>query len=174
QPPAARIYRLDLCRFEGRILQGEPVWRTPPGQLLHDLIALPHARSLLWLQHELGARNATLQGRSLDDGSALSFEGVPAALWRLFEGSQETPLGETLNLVDHLGRLCVYHVARQLCMPTALRSQLNLLSDDIAQLAQDAGYIYALRNGSVRAYSRRRQQLAYVLELQPDEVRLLR
>ncbi|XP_051864451.1 protein sevenless [Drosophila albomicans] len=173
QPPAACIYRLDLCRFEGRILQGERMWSTPPGQLLHDLVALPHARSLVWLQHELGARNATLEGRSLANGSALSFESVPGPLWRLFEGSQE-PQSETLNLVDHQGRLCVYHVARQLCMPTALRSQLNLLSDDIAQLAQDAGYIYALRNGSVRGYSRRRQQLAYVLDLQPDEVRLLR
>ncbi|KAH8264714.1 hypothetical protein KR044_002241 [Drosophila immigrans] len=175
QPPSAAIYRLDLCRFAGRILQGERLWRTPPGQLLHDLLVLPHARALLWMQRQAsGARNSTLQGRSLVDGSALHFEGLPGPpLWRLFEGSQE-PLAETLNLVDQQGELCVYHVARQLCMPTALRAQLNMLIDDIAQLAQDAGYIYALRNGSVRAYSRRRQQLAYVLELQADEVRLLR
>lgn len=173
-PPAAVIFRLDLCHFEGRILQGERLWSTPPGQLLRDLVALPHLQALVWLQHELGARNATLQGRLLSDGSAWnSFEGIPQTLWRLFEGSQE-PQAETLNLVDHMGRLCIYHVARQLCMPNALRAQLNLLNDDISDLVQDAGYVYVLRNGSVRAYGRRRQQLEYLLELQPDEVRLLR
>ncbi|XP_064539670.1 protein sevenless [Drosophila montana] len=167
------IYSLDLCRFDGRILQGERLWSTPHGQLLRDLVALPHARQLVWLQHDLDSRNATLQGRSLANGSALSFEGVSLPLWRLFEGSQE-PLAETLNLVDHLGRLCVYHVARQLCTSSALRAQVNLLNDDIGQLAQDPGYLYALRNGSVRAYGRRRQQLEFLLDLQPDEVRLLR
>lgn len=173
-PPAAAIYRLDLCHFEGRILQGERLWSTPPGELLRDLVALPHAQALVWLQHELGARNATLQGRHLTNDSLWSnFEGFSQPLWRLFEGSQE-PQAETLNLVDHLGRLCIYHVARQLCMPNALRAQLNLLNDDISELVQDAGYVYVLRNGSVRAYGRRRQQLEYLLELQTDEVRLLR
>ncbi|KAH8415295.1 hypothetical protein KR222_002087, partial [Zaprionus bogoriensis] len=174
-PPAAAIYRLELCRFEGRIMQGERVWSTPPGQLLRDLLALPHAQALVWLQHELGARNATLQARHLGNGSAWSdWQGLPEEpLWRLYEGSQE-PQAETLNLIDQLGRLCIYHVARQLCMPSTLRAQLNLLNDDVAQLVQDAGYVYALRNSSVRAYGRRRQQLEYLLELQPDEVRLLR
>ncbi|XP_023031152.1 protein sevenless isoform X2 [Drosophila willistoni] len=172
-PQAAVIYRLNLCLFEGRILQGERMWSTPRGYLLKDLVALPHSQTLVWLEHELDSRNATLQGRSLVNGSHISFEiSSRAPLMRLFEGSLE-PGAETLNLVDHLGKLCVYDVARQLCTVTALRTQMNYLNDDVRQLAQDAGYLYALRNGSIRAYGRRRQQLEYLIELEKEEVRLL-
>ncbi|XP_033150161.1 protein sevenless isoform X2 [Drosophila busckii] len=172
-PPCAAVYQLQLCRFEGRILQGERLWRTPPGELLRDLLALPHATQLLWLQHVAGERNATLQGRDLSSGTALRLQTGTPTVWRLFEGSQQ-PGEETLNLMDQQGKLCVYDVMRQLCTPTALRAQLNLLGAQLMQLAQDAGYVYALRNGSVRAYGRRRQQLEYQLDLQPSEVRLLR
>ncbi|XP_022219452.2 protein sevenless isoform X2 [Drosophila obscura] len=167
----AVIYRLDLCRFEGRILQGERLWSTPRGHLLRDLVALPHSRALVWLEHEAVSRNSTLRGRRLTDGSPVPLES-PTALFRLYEGSLE-PGTETLNLVDHQGRLCVYDVARQLCTVTGLRSQLHLLTRDSGQLAQDAGYLYALRNGSIRAYGRRRHQLEYLVELEPEEVRLL-
>ncbi|XP_001354560.3 protein sevenless isoform X2 [Drosophila pseudoobscura] len=168
----AAIYRLDLCRFEGRILQGERLWSTPRGHLLRDLVALPHSRALVWLEHEVGTRNATLRGRSLTDGSPIPLESS-TALFRLYEGSLE-PGTETLNLVDHQGKLCVYDVARQLCTVTGLRSQLQLLTKDGGQLAQDSGYLYALRNGSIRAYGRRRYQLEYLVELEPEEVRLLK
>ncbi|XP_030377997.1 protein sevenless [Scaptodrosophila lebanonensis] len=168
EPQSAVIYRLELCQFEGRILHGERLWHTPRGRLLRDLIALPHAQALLWLEYDLGARNATLVGRNLSDGGALNFR-VQTPLWRMFEGNLEAE-AETLNLVDHAGRLCAYDVARQLC--TALRAHFNVLSDDIAEVARDAGYLYALRNNSVRAYSRRKQQLEYLVDV--AEVRLLR
>ncbi|XP_034672035.1 protein sevenless isoform X1 [Drosophila subobscura] len=167
----AVIYRLDLCRFEGRILPGERLWSTPQGHLLRDLTALPHSRALVWLEHEAGSRNATLRGRSLADGSPIPLDS-PTALFRLHEGSLE-PGTETINLVDHRGKVCVYDVTRQLCTVTGLRSQLHLMAKDGEQLAQDAGYLYALRNGSIRAYGRRRHQLEYHVELEPEEVRLL-
>ncbi|XP_052857892.1 protein sevenless [Drosophila gunungcola] len=171
---AAVIHRLDLCHFEGRILQGRRVWSTARGRLLRDLVALPQARTLLWLEYDQGApRNGSLRGRNLTDGTALQLHTVQP-LSRLYAGSLE-PGAETLNLVDHQGKLCVYDVARQLCTASALRAQLSLLGEDAAagQLAQDSGYLYALRNGSIRAYGRRRQQLEYMVELEPDEVRLL-
>ncbi|XP_030245296.1 protein sevenless, partial [Drosophila navojoa] len=171
--PAACIYRLDLCRFEARILPGERLWCTPRGELLRDLMALPHARALIWLQHSLNERNGTLRGRSLANATDLHFQGLTQSLWRLFEGSQQ-PSEETVNLVDDLGRLCIYHIHRQLCTPSSLSAQLNLLNENILQLAQDSGYLYALRNGSLRAFGRRRQQLEYLLPLSFDEVRLLR
>ncbi|XP_017076993.1 protein sevenless [Drosophila eugracilis] len=171
---AAVIYRLDLCNFGGKILQGNRVWSTPKGRLLKDLVALPQARSLIWLEYEQGSpRNGSLRGRNLTDGSELELVTVQPLI-RLHAGSLE-PGSETLNLVDHQGKLCVYDVARQLCTASALRAQLNLLGEEsiAGQLAQDSGYLYALKNSSIRAYGRRRQQLEYMVELEPEEVRLL-
>lgn len=172
--PAAVIYGLDLCHFEGKILQGKRLWTTPRGRLLRDLVALPQARSLIWLEYDQALpRNGSLRGRNLTDGQELHLEA--GSLIRLHQGSLE-PGGETLNLVDQQGRLCVYDVARQLCTAsTALRAQLGLMGEDSlsGQLAQDSGYLYTLKNGSIRAYGRRRQQLEYLVELEPEEVRLL-
>ncbi|XP_039152416.1 protein sevenless [Drosophila simulans] len=173
-PQAAIIYRLDLCNFEGKILQGDRVWSTPRGRLLKDLVALPQAQSLIWLEYEQGSpRNGSLRGRNLTDGSELEWATVQPLI-RLHAGSLE-PGSETLNLVDNQGKLCVYDVARQLCTTSALRAQLNLLGEDsiAGQLAQDSGYLYAVKNWSLRAYGRRRQQLEYTVELEPEEVRLL-
>ncbi|XP_016951950.1 protein sevenless [Drosophila biarmipes] len=172
---AAVIYRLDLCNFEGKILQGDRVWSTASGRLLKDLVALPQAHSLLWLEYEQGSpRNGSLRGRNLTDGSELELTTLQPLI-HLHAGSLE-PGSETLNLVDHQGKLCVYDVARQLCTASALRAQLSLLGEDslaMGQLAQDSGYLYALKNWSIRAYGRRRQQLEYMVELEPEEVRLL-
>lgn len=170
---AACIYRLDLCRFEARILPGEKLWCTPRGELLRDLIALPYARALIWLQHSMNDCNGSLKGRSLANGTDISFVDLVQPMWRLFEGSQQ-PSEETVNLIDDAGKLCIYHIHRQLCTPSSLSAQLNLLNESILQLAQDSGYLYALRNGSLRAFGRRRQQLEYLLPLRFDEVRLLR
>ncbi|XP_044317007.1 protein sevenless [Drosophila rhopaloa] len=172
--PAAVIYRLDLCHFGGKILQGDRLWSTARGRLLKDLVALPHQRSLLWLEYEPGApRNGSLRGRNLTDGSELELS-TAQPLIRLHAGSLE-PGAETLNLVDNQGKLCVYDVARQLCTASALRAQLSLLGEEAiaGQLAQDSGYLYALKNWSIRAYGRRRQQLEYMVELEPEEARLL-
>ncbi|XP_017045801.1 protein sevenless [Drosophila ficusphila] len=172
-PPAATsavIHRLDLCRFEGKILQGERVWSTARGRLLRDLVALPQAGALVWLEFEQGApRNGSLRGRNLTDGAALEFTTLQP-LVRLHAGSLE-PGAETLNLVDQQGKLCVYDVARQLCTTSALRTQLGSLGED--SLAQDSGYLYTQHNWSIRAFGRRRQQLEYTVELEPEEVRLL-
>ncbi|EDV44512.2 uncharacterized protein Dana_GF20397 [Drosophila ananassae] len=173
-PKAAVIYRLDLCRFEGKILQGERMWSTPRGRLLRDLVALPHASSLIWLEFdEASPKEGSLRGRNLTDGSGLELITQQKVI-RLYGGSLE-PGAETLNLVDQQGKLCVYDVARQLCTASALRAQLSLLTEDYTtgQLAQDSGYLYALRNASIRAYGRRRQQMEYLVELEPEEVRLL-
>ncbi|KAH8364997.1 hypothetical protein KR200_011076 [Drosophila serrata] len=176
QAPAAVIYGLNLCHFEGKILQGQKLWSTPRGRLLRDLVALPNARSLIWLEYDQELpRNGSLRGRNLTDGTELQLVTTVQPLIRLHAGSLE-PGGETLNLVDQQGRLCVYDVARQLCTASsALRAQLGLLGDDSisGQLAQDSGYLYTLRNGSIRGYGRRRQQLEYMVELEPEEVRLL-
>ncbi|KAH8368076.1 hypothetical protein KR084_006459 [Drosophila pseudotakahashii] len=173
---AVVIYRLDLCNFVGKILQGDRMWSTAKGRLLRDLVALPQARSLIWLEYEQGSpRNGSLRGRNLTDGSELHLTtGQP--LIRLHAGSLE-PGAETLNLVDQQGKLCVYDVARQLCTASsALRAQLSLLGEEsiaVGQLAQDSGYLYAMKNWTIRAYGRRRQQLEYTVELEPEEVRLL-
>ncbi|KAH8245467.1 hypothetical protein KR032_010525 [Drosophila birchii] len=176
QAVAAVIYGLNLCHFEGKILQGQRLWTTPRGRLLRDLVALPSARSLIWLEYDQELpRNGSLSGRNLTDGAELQLGTTVQPLIRLHAGSLE-PGAETLNLVDQQGRLCVYDVARQLCTASsALRAQVGLLSDDSisGQLAQDSGYLYTLRNGSIRAYGRRRQQLEYMVELEPEEVRLL-
>ncbi|KAH8289723.1 hypothetical protein KR054_009989 [Drosophila jambulina] len=174
---AAVIYGLNLCHFEGKILQGQRLWSTPRGRLLRDLVALPSVQSLIWLEYDqVLPRNGSLSGRNLTDGTELELgTSLVQPLIRLHAGSLE-PGAETLNLVDQQGRLCVYDVARQLCTASsALRAQLGLLGDDslAGQLAQDSGYLYTLRNGSIRAYGRRRQQLEYLVELEPEEVRLL-
>ncbi|XP_070074461.1 protein sevenless [Drosophila takahashii] len=165
------IYRLDLCNFQGKILQGERMWSTRKGRLLRDLVALPHSRSLIFLEYEQGSpRNGSLRGRNLTDGSELQLHlttGQPVI--RLHAGSLE-PGAETLNLVDQQGKLCVYDVARQLCTASSALRSLSLGEE---QLAQDSGYLYAMKNYSIRAYSRRRQQLEYTVELEPEEVRLL-
>ncbi|XP_017036202.1 protein sevenless isoform X1 [Drosophila kikkawai] len=173
---SAVIYGLNLCHFEGKILQGQRLWSTSRGRLLKDLVALPSARSLIWLEYDQSLpRNGSLSGRNLTNGAELHLGSTVQPLIRLHAGSLE-PGAETLNLVDQQGRLCVYDVARQLCTASsALRAQLGLLGDDSisGQLAQDSGYLYTLKNGSIRAYGRRRQQLEYMVELEPEEVRLL-
>lgn len=167
---AVSIYKLDLCQFEGRVMLGTKIFRTARGRLLRDMLVLPFSQTLLWLEYDAVGRNATLMGRNLTDGALLKFKGATALL-RMFEGALG-PEMETVNLLDHKGKLCKYDVHRLICNPLKLQFDLADFLEKTLHVERDNGYVYALQNGTIRAYNRRKLNLEY--EVDASDVRRIK
>ncbi|XP_037931507.1 protein sevenless isoform X2 [Teleopsis dalmanni] len=155
------VYRLDLCQFEGRIKSGYKLFNLTTGKLLKDLVVLPYSQAVLWLEYDAETpENATLRGRSLIDLNVLKLKSVTAS--KMFEDTFTLEL-ETVNLIDFRGKICTYDVYRQLCNP--LRVYFNIITDNIDEIDRDSGFIYTFKNGTIRAYSRRKQTLEHVADV---------
>lgn len=164
QAQGIAIFELNLCHFEGRIMQANKLYTLPKHKLLKDLLVLPYSQTLLWLQHEVHNNNCTLMALNLSDGQMLKLKNShTTSLQSMFEDSFNAE-EETVNLIDHRNRLCIYELQRQAC--NGPRINMNIFGNNAKQeMDRDAGYIYILRNETIKAYNRRKHNLEYSLQL---------
>uniref|UniRef100_A0A1A9WAH8 Tyrosine-protein kinase receptor n=1 Tax=Glossina brevipalpis TaxID=37001 RepID=A0A1A9WAH8_9MUSC len=161
------IYQLNLCSYDGRVMQGSKLLTTEPKKWLRNLLILPFSHTLLWLEHEHNRSIAVLRGLNLTDMSELHFK-ISGNIFYLFEDSL-SPEMETVNIVDSDGKLCSYDIQRQFCTILKLPNIANKESD---HWQRDAGYIYRLYEKSLQVFNRRKQTLDYMIEL--TDVKLIK
>lgn len=154
------IYQLNLCSYDGRIMQGSKLLTTQPKKWLRNLLILPFSQTLLWLEYEHNNSIALIQGRNLTDMSEINFK-ISGNIFHMFEDSL-SPEMETVNIVDSEGKLCSYDIRRQLCTTLKLPNVDNRESD---YWQRDAGYIYRLYEKNLQIFNRRKHTLDYVIKL---------
>uniref|UniRef100_A0A1A9VWK8 Tyrosine-protein kinase receptor n=1 Tax=Glossina austeni TaxID=7395 RepID=A0A1A9VWK8_GLOAU len=154
------IYQLNLCSYDGRIMQGSKLLTTQPKKWLRNLLILPFSQTLLWLEYEHNNSIALIQGRNLTDMSEINFK-ISGNIFHMFEDSL-SPEMETVNIVDSEGKLCSYDIRRQLCTTLKLPNVDNTESD---YWQRDAGYIYRLYEKTLQVFNRRKHTLDYVIKL---------
>uniref|UniRef100_A0A1I8P476 Tyrosine-protein kinase receptor n=1 Tax=Stomoxys calcitrans TaxID=35570 RepID=A0A1I8P476_STOCA len=166
---AVDIYELPLNSYEGKVMMGSLLFSLSKGKLLKDMVVLPFSHTLLWLEHESGEENCTLQARNLTDLLEIKLKNLPPLpLLNMFEGSWHSDM-ETINLVDYKGKLYAYEVQRHLLTNLKIPTSSG---DHIRNYERDSGYIYSLGNRTIKAYNRRKHNLEFSLNM--PEVRVIK